>query len=256
LIYCLRNAPQTRLEASARKMTHVDGATWLGRLFSSILPSPYDLISTSTEGRRMILDLGCGPRRKVTIPDRSFVVGLDAFRQYLESRRSRNTEEHIVQGDGASLCFRGDCFDLVLCLDVLEHFTGPRAASLLGEIKRTCTGLVVVFTPNGFVPQSAVDDNPHQRHESGWSAKDLERLGFHVYGVGGLRLFGKRLPRGDGIEFAMKSRALRLLTRTSTLILLNLPRIASSLLAFYSRDGRSDFRLRVRERGQNSDRSL
>jgi len=45
---------------------------------------------------------------------------------------------------------------------------------------------IVVLTPNGYIPQEN-QDNPFQRHKSGWIVEDLTLLGSQVFGVNGLR---------------------------------------------------------------------
>jgi hypothetical protein len=55
-------------------------------------------------------------------------------------------------------------------------------------MERIARHRVVVFTPNGFVQQGDRGGNPFQVHRSGWSASELESLGYRVTGVHGLRV--------------------------------------------------------------------
>ncbi|MCI4351286.1 MAG: SAM-dependent methyltransferase, partial [Thermoplasmata archaeon] len=71
-------------------------------------------------------------------------------------------------------------------LDVIEHLPRPDGLRLLREMERVSRGLLLVFTPNGFLPQAG-DSNPHQEHLSGWTAADLRREGFAVRGLRGIR---------------------------------------------------------------------
>ncbi len=47
---------------------------------------------------------------------------------------------------------------------------------------------VIVFTPNGFVPQGEYDKNPWQVHVSGWTADEFRARGYRVIGIGGYKL--------------------------------------------------------------------
>ncbi|MCI4318998.1 MAG: class I SAM-dependent methyltransferase [Thermoplasmata archaeon] len=114
-------------------------------------------------------------------------VGLDVFRPYLEARATESMRwRRPVQGSGLHLPFRDRSFDAVLALDVIEHLPKEDGYRLLREMERVARRKVIVFTPNGFLPQAG-DDNPHQEHLSGWTVSDLERQGYRVGGVRGWR---------------------------------------------------------------------
>jgi hypothetical protein len=49
----------------------------------------------------------------------------------------------------------------------------------------------VVFTPNGFVHQLALQGNPYQVHLSGWTVAELRKIGFQVNGINGLKILRK-----------------------------------------------------------------
>ena len=52
---------------------------------------------------------------------------------------------------------------------------------------------VIVFTPNGFLPQDAFDGNPYQVHRSGWTVQEMRSRGYEVRGIHGWRpLRGER----------------------------------------------------------------
>ena len=44
---------------------------------------------------------------------------------------------------------------------------------------------VIIFTPNGFVPQEPFEGNPWQEHKSGWSVKEMQDHGYKVWGING-----------------------------------------------------------------------
>ena len=49
----------------------------------------------------------------------------------------------------------------------------------------------MVFTPNGFVHQLALQGNPYQVHLSGWIVAELRKIGFQVNGINGLKILRK-----------------------------------------------------------------
>jgi hypothetical protein len=73
----------------------------------------------------------------------------------------------------------------IIAFDLIEHFEKNEGYQLLKDIVRVAGVRVIVFTPNGFVPQSATDDNPFQEHKSGWTYQEMKKSGFKVYGVNG-----------------------------------------------------------------------
>ena len=62
---------------------------------------------------------------------------------------------------------------------------------MLDDLERLATRRVVIFTPNGFVPQHS-HDGDLQEHLSGWTAEEMRGRGYRVYGM-----FGPRFLRGE-----------------------------------------------------------
>lgn len=78
-------------------------------------------------------------------------------------------------------------FDCVASIDVIEHLTPEEGLRFLRTLERIARKRVVIFTPNGFLPQPATADNAHQEHISGWSAAQMQSLGYRVFGINGWR---------------------------------------------------------------------
>ena len=66
---------------------------------------------------------------------------------------------------------------------------------ILKNAKKWAKKKVIITTPNGYIHQKQLDNNPLQKHLSGWSVSDLSRLGFKVRGLAGLKLLRQE---GDG----------------------------------------------------------
>jgi SAM-dependent methyltransferase len=92
-----------------------------------------------------VLDLGCGEGRHVIAAaacDGVDAVGVDLSREDLATARERMREFGdnvpgmfaLLAGDALRLPFPDDCFDAVICSEVLEHIPDYRAA--VGEVYR------------------------------------------------------------------------------------------------------------------------
>jgi hypothetical protein len=78
--------------------------------------------------------------------------------------------------------------DVVVALDVVEHFMKTAGLELIAEATRVARHKVIFMTPNGFQYQAPAPDNPFQEHLSGWTPKEFYTLGFtRITGINGLR---------------------------------------------------------------------
>lgn len=75
-------------------------------------------------------------------------------------------------------------FDAVIAIDVIEHLEKSDARVLIDEMFRVAERRVLLFTPDGFMPQDKDNYNLGgdywQTHRSGWTASELRSLGFDV----------------------------------------------------------------------------
>jgi SAM-dependent methyltransferase len=137
-------------------------------------------------GRRTrVLDVGCSDGRGSAVLSRRGTFGVDIYRPALEAALLHGRRRAVTQADVRRLPYRDGAFDIVISLDVIEHFEKPEAIGLLKELERVARETVVVATPRGFVPQPATADEPWQEHRCGFSVDELEALGYEVSGVGG-----------------------------------------------------------------------
>lgn len=145
-------------------------------------------------GCRTVLDAGCGsasPLAQAGFP--GLAIGADIAPTQLAAARRLGFHAALVRADVAHLgaVFAPRSVDAAVALDVIEHLERPAAERLLADLERIARRRVVVFTPNGFVPQTGTAENPFQEHRSGFSPEELRARGFTVHGMLGLRpLFG------------------------------------------------------------------
>jgi 2-polyprenyl-3-methyl-5-hydroxy-6-metoxy-1,4-benzoquinol methylase len=140
-----------------------------------------------------VLDLGCGKQSMVPIiPSWIYTVGVELFEaDYQDAVRKRRHHEYVC-ADILKVDFPEKSFDVVILLDVLEHLPKDAGREILWKMEKWARRKVIVFTPNGFLPQDDYNENPHMDHQSGWDAAELRELGFWVHGVRGFKwCYGK-----------------------------------------------------------------
>ncbi|UCD84846.1 MAG: class I SAM-dependent methyltransferase [Deltaproteobacteria bacterium] len=94
-----------------------------------------------------ILDVGCGNGAFVNTFVGTFsnkkVVGLDSSEEALKYVRTDK-----IRGNITSLPFENDTFDLVLCLEVLEHLPEDDFREGISELQRVSKSHIVITVPN------------------------------------------------------------------------------------------------------------
>jgi len=84
---------------------------------------------------------------------------------------------------------------------------------------------VIIFTPNGFNPQEASNDNPYQKHKSGWTTDEMKSFGYEVIGLNGLKYL-----RGEKAKFRYKPELLwTIISVLTQIITKNVPQLSFHL---------------------------
>lgn len=83
--------------------------------------------------------------------------------------------DHVYVGRAPEILAGLGPYELVLAVDVLEHFPQRAGAEFVAACRRL--GPVLLTTPAAPVPQGAVHGNDLERHRSSWSRQDLAALG-------------------------------------------------------------------------------
>jgi hypothetical protein len=68
-------------------------------------------------------------------------------------------------------------YEMVIAIDILEHFEKAEGLHFLEALKRVSSGQVLISTPNEFHPQE-IEANPFENHRSYWSREALSSAGF------------------------------------------------------------------------------
>ncbi len=174
----------------------LSNSAWLRPILQQ-LPVALDAIVLPSD---LVLDVGCGknsPLGKLKhLPAR--IVGIDAF----PAVATQIHDEYIV-GSALSIekRFPPQSFDCVVALDVIEHLTKADGYRLMEMTERIARRAIVIFTPNGFLPQPPYEGNSFQKHLSGWTVEEMRGQGYEVTG-----LFGWKPLRGGWANIRFRPR--------------------------------------------------
>lgn len=127
--------------------------------------------------------------------------------------------------------FKENEFDAIFALDLIEHIEKEDGKKLINKLIKISKDLIIIYTPNGFLPQKGTIDNPYQEHKSGWDITDFKAFKFEVVG-----LLGHKIFRGEYHKL-QKPFFINYLLRNLSFILTNkiIPEKDAALLAIRSK---------------------
>ncbi len=101
------------------------------------------------------------------------IDGIEAFPTYLTPVHDY-IYNHIMVGDALDILpgIASESYELVIAIDILEHFTKSDGLKFLAELKRVAKRAVLVSTPKDFLSQE-IEANPYENHRSHWLKEDL-----------------------------------------------------------------------------------
>lgn len=148
------------------------------------------LLSREIEDEWRILDVGCGRFSSLqNLKKDCYKVGLDIYPPYIDKSKKLLVHDRYVVGDARNLPFESDSFDCAVATEVIEHLTKEDGLKMIREMERVARKKIILTTPNGFLPTYAgPDDNPRETHLCGYTAAELKKLGFRVWGFHGLKM--------------------------------------------------------------------
>lgn len=146
---------------------------WLGELISEEL-NPDD----------SILDLGCGIM-SATDELNAKIIGVDVWEKYLNHIKHKFPIIRISMEETDR--FMDKSYDVVFCLDVLEHLEYNLALKILDECKRIARRKVIIYTPSIHKDNSSAEEDAwglgeckYQKHISVVKMEDFTSRGYRV----------------------------------------------------------------------------
>jgi SAM-dependent methyltransferase len=139
-----------------------------------------------------LLDVGCGhnsPIRYVKGLNGITKTGIDAYQPSIDTSKGNSIHDFYIKSDLIEYPRYNSAtsFDVVLISDVIEHFEEHSALELISAYEALASKLIIIFTPNGFLPQGELMNNPWQVHRSGFESDFFKNRGYNLIGVGGLK---------------------------------------------------------------------
>jgi SAM-dependent methyltransferase len=135
-----------------------------------------------------LLDVGCGSGSPIkSFSHKMHCVGVDAFAPSIEKSEKQgiHKEYHEMKVLDIGKKFGPGSFDCVLATDLIEHLSKEDGIKLIEMMERIAKKTVIIFTPNGYLPQGKYENNPWQVHLSGWTAEEMVGRGYRVIGISG-----------------------------------------------------------------------
>lgn len=139
-----------------------------------------------------VLDLGCGPSSPLQhCSNIKFSIGVEVFKPYIEETSNKHIHNKYINTNINELIFKDKSFDAVILIEVLEHLPKEEGEQILKKAENWAKKKVIVSTPNGFLHQIELDNNPGQKHLSGYDCKSMMKLGYKLNGLAGLKCLRK-----------------------------------------------------------------
>ena len=202
----------------------------LARAYSNLTGSFAVELMRAISPYTRVLDVGCGAQSPISPFSAELnATGLDGHLPAIQASKNRHIHARylLMRLQDVARGIRDKSFDCVLCCDVIEHFEKEESRVFVRELERIARKRVLLFTPNGFVPQGPLDGNPFQIHRCGWDTDELQSLEYTVTGI-----YGYKPLRGERADYRIRPRLMgKLVSDLTQPWARNHPKLAFALLA-------------------------
>ena len=144
---------------------------------------------------KTILDLGCGEGSfglRFNKNNEYKITGIDIYSPYLKKCLSRGKYKRVIKANLAKKIHLPDkSYDLVVCLETIEHLKKDQGLKLLEEAERIAKKMIIFSCPVGVAAQENFDKNKFQEHLSSWYPEEFSKRDYQVYGIGLKMVYGK-----------------------------------------------------------------
>jgi SAM-dependent methyltransferase len=159
-------------------------------LIKSYMPfSYYNVLNRKVPAQcSSILDIGCGSGYPMLVVKQHrvvFAVGADIFLPNIKKCKRQGLHDDYVLCDARFLPFRHFSFDIVICLEIIEHMPKEYGFVFIDIIEAIACNQVIIATPVANSPGGHDKVNPYDLHKSIWLPKEFTERGYEVRGVNG-----------------------------------------------------------------------
>lgn len=222
------------------------------KLYHKIFPSYEVRLEKIIGDCESLLDVGCGNSSPIkSFSKRLYTVGVDIFEPSIKKSKKLGIHNQYYKMDVLDIGERFEpfSFDCVFASDVLEHVSKEDGIRLIEMMEKIARKIVIIQTPNGFLPQYEYENNPWQKHLSGWNTEEMKERGYVVTGSAGWRIFGRiafiisfwprrsKIPSHYGTQktmFVNLGRLWKIISDTSQVFVKNRPEKAFQILCVKS----------------------
>lgn len=136
------------------------------------------LLRNNLEAEGLFIVDGASGRQRPKSQWQVRIDGIEGFAGYLTPVHDWAYQQVMVGEALALLATIPDrSYELVLAIDILEHFDKPQGLRLLAEAARVASRAALISTPREFHAQQ-VQANPLEDHRSHWSEAELAAAGY------------------------------------------------------------------------------
>ena len=147
-------------------------------------------IAAAIKPNAAVLELGAGKFTYLNLIKQNFhKTAIDISENAINHSKEKGIYNDYIVGDVTNLqrYISEKSFDSVVAFDLIEHVSKEQGLELLKSIEKIAKHSIIIYTPNGFLPQDEFDNNPFQKHLSGWDFDEMKKLGYEVYGINGYK---------------------------------------------------------------------
>lgn len=155
--------------------------------------NPYIYTKEATDNGESLLSLCCGIGLELNHLNTQDVTAVDIYQGYLNEVKGRCPQARTICSPAVDYITAqpDNSVDVISFLDGVEHMNKKDGLKCLKECKRVARKQVLVFTPESEQPDGYLKNEPHnawgipgadeyQTHKSGWTLKELEKLGYKL----------------------------------------------------------------------------
>ncbi|KKQ98127.1 MAG: S-adenosylmethionine-dependent methyltransferase [Candidatus Woesebacteria bacterium GW2011_GWA1_39_12] len=169
------------------------------------IPFTYQWIIKQAVGGKVktMLDLGCGDGflMKILSDNENWTVtGVEIYKKYISLAKKSGVYKKIINGSITNLKrdILNKRYDVVFCSQVVEHLNLHKVKESLSVWEKLAKKRIVITTTMGYTPYEPIesgikgDDNPYQKHLTGFDPDFFEKRGYVVRGQGLRLIYGQK----------------------------------------------------------------